>query len=142
MNSQYQEKSIRTPQTLTHCGSVYQDRRYRKLKREERECPLCCREIGDEEHCILRCPHLFLTDIRCSITARLSPLEGFVPESTDDMDELCYLLKNKDKEIMHLTSKLCFKIQEIFQELTYQIVVYTLLIYSKLGSPFTSSVSR
>ena len=93
--------------------------RYRKLKREERECPLYCREIGDEEPCILRCPHPFLTDIRCSMTARLSSLEGYVLESTDDMDEFCYLLKNKDKEIMHLTSHLCFKIQEMFQELTY-----------------------
>ena len=93
--------------------------RYSKLKREERECPLCCREIGDEEHCILRCLHPFLTDTRCSITASLSSLKGYVLESTDDMDELCYLLKNKDKEIMHLTSKLCFKIQEMFQELTY-----------------------
>jgi hypothetical protein len=51
--------------------------RYRKLKREEKECPLCCREIGNEEHCILRCPHPFLTDIRCSITDKLSSLEGY-----------------------------------------------------------------
>ena len=92
--------------------------RYRKVERENRECPLCCKSIGNEEHYILDCPHPFIAKIRTPILAELYASNPTL-SSMENSERLVFLINNKEKDTIQLTSKLCFKIQEIFQEITY-----------------------
>jgi len=92
--------------------------RYRKMKREERECPLCCKSIGDEKHYILECSHPFFTKIRVPIITELLNINPLL-ESMDIEERFKYLIDSKDDVTIQLVSKLCFKVQEMFQDITY-----------------------
>ena len=92
--------------------------RYSQIKREERECPLCCKSIGDEKHYILECSHPFFAKIRGPIIAELFTLNPLL-DSMGSKERFIFLMNNKEKETIQLISKLCFKVQEMFQEITY-----------------------
>ena len=92
--------------------------RYQKTKRDDRYCPLCCIDIGNEEHYLFDCPHPFIERVCAPLESRLQIFNPSL-NSMNNQDKMKLLLNNSNKETVELFSKLCFKLQEAFQELTY-----------------------
>jgi hypothetical protein len=92
--------------------------RYQNINREDRECPLGCNALGDEEHYLLSCAHPFITKIRKPIMERLESLNPTL--HTMDNKTICKtILNNKDPFFLGLVGKLCNKIQEKFKDITF-----------------------
>jgi hypothetical protein len=92
--------------------------RYQNIPRGDRDCPLGCMATGDEEHYILACSHPFIERIRKPIMDRLRILNP-VLGSRDINTDFQLLVNNKETNFIRLVGKLCYLIQEKFQEITF-----------------------
>ena len=92
--------------------------RYIKLPRDERLCPLGCLEIGDEAHYLLKCEYPSLAQIRIGI---LDQFKSINPNFciSNESDKLKLLLNPPNPESAILASKLCYKLQKRFKDITY-----------------------
>ena len=91
--------------------------RYEQISRENRKCPFGCALLGDELHYILTCKHPFLTDIRRPYIAEINKLNGQF-SSLDGRNQLIYLLKSTENQLLGMVGGLVFKIQKMFKEIT------------------------
>ena len=78
--------------------------RYSHIDRNERVCKFCKSSLGDENHCLLRCFHPTLTDLRntyLNTIYEINPALKVLPRDC----LLLYILSFKDVSIMNCTAK-------------------------------------
>ena len=90
--------------------------RYDKIPRTERECPLGCKEVGDEYHYMNTCLHPFISDIIRAANGKIGNLDKeFV--NLNAKDKLNYTLNHEDPRILSVVAKFCYNIQETYRDL-------------------------
>ena len=92
--------------------------RYENKAREDRDCPLCCKSIGDEDHYLFECCHPFIKKACAPIRQQLLNLNPSL-KNMGSKSRMKFLINNHDFEIIQLVGKLCFITQEKFKEITY-----------------------
>ena len=92
--------------------------RYYKINRELRECPLGCKTLGDEYHYMTRCSHPFMKDIIDPVMHKLSNMDGSFGHMAPK-DRVVFMLGSKDRNILSIVAKFCFKLEEQFKDMTY-----------------------
>ena len=87
--------------------------RYDKKERNQRICPLCCEEVGDEMHYMLSCQDADIKNAREGIISKFSD-PGF--ESLCKREKCKYILSLHDHRLLNETGTLCMKIQDTFRD--------------------------
>ena len=92
--------------------------RYIQTPRIERQCPIGCNEVGDEEHYLLKCSHPFIEVVRTPLLEEIaSSHPTFRQLSTQEKCK--YLLSNTDPQTLGTVGRLCYAIQETFKEVVF-----------------------
>ena len=92
--------------------------RYYKISSASRECPLGCKTLGDEVHYMTSCNHPFIKEIIDPVMSNLSNL----CETFDQMDPktiTMFMLANKDRRVLPIVAKFCYKLEEQFKDMTF-----------------------
>ena len=84
------------------------------MTREDRLCPFCVRDIGNEQHYLVECADPTFTSPRATLfNYVLSKFPGF--EQLDPAKKTAYLVGSKDPSINAKVGKYCYYITEIFK---------------------------
>ena len=92
--------------------------RYLNIPREKRCCPLGCQKVGDELHYALHCDHPSIKKLRFYILNYFVNLNPTF-KNIKDREQLKIILNPPNPEAAHLVGKFCYKVQRLFNKITY-----------------------
>ena len=88
--------------------------RYSGIDRDNRTCPLCSTDIGDEKHYFLSCANVYLNNLRIEFKQQLLKINSFFNMLDDD--SLClYLIALHDNSVINFISNYIYNISEVFR---------------------------
>ena len=89
--------------------------RYSGICRDNRICPLCSTDIGDEKHYFLSCANVYLNNLRIEFKQQLLKINSSF-NMLDDDSLFLYLIALHDNSVINFISNYIYNISEIFRE--------------------------
>ena len=93
--------------------------RYAKTPKDKRLCILGCNEIGDEQHYLFECGHPGISEIYVPVISKLNSQSDEFNRLTNNQEKLVYMILSKDTDLLQLVGKLCHKVLDRFNEITW-----------------------
>jgi len=89
-----------------------------KIPRNDKVCSLGCNVVGDEVHYLLECEHPAMKEVD---TPFLNSINSQCHEIAylDNKDKLVFLLNSTDDNVLFLTGKLCHKVLDRYNEISW-----------------------
>ena len=88
--------------------------RYEGKERDNRICPICCNDIGNEKHYVFECENKMITDIREEFISVIYKKSPQIKKLTSE-DKFKYMLLCRDETLIKDIGILFLKIQKEFE---------------------------